>query len=66
MALHEGKLSQGEHETENHKTRQDIGLTLTALLFLNKSKMLKNSNLMRFILCFNKYNIDYIVNEKYI
>ncbi len=28
MGIHEVKLGQGEHETENHNTRQDTGLTV--------------------------------------
>ncbi len=33
MGIHEDKLGQGEHETENHNTRQDTGLTVGTFVF---------------------------------
>ncbi len=33
MGIHKGKLNQGKHETENHKTRQVTGITMSSLHF---------------------------------
>ncbi len=48
ICIHEDKQSQGEHETENHNTRQDTCLTEKDKY--NKTKIMQIKQCIRFLI----------------